>query len=229
LYKLIVDVYPSSQHTLHPRATQELKKMKPTTTTTNVFAIFLVFAFISIHLPSLATALVDIDGNLVRNGGSYYILPVMRGNGGGIGRTATGNETCPLTVVQQRSEVDNGIPVVISSPFRIGFLKEGLPLELSFPFVPLCTPTPSKWTLVKSLPEGAGVKLTGFYENEVSGFFEIRKQLDFYKLSFCASSNENCMDIGVHRDDEGNRLLVATDGNPFLVMFKSADSFAYSA
>ncbi|KAL1339223.1 hypothetical protein AAHE18_U019400 [Arachis hypogaea] len=202
-----------------------------TTTTTNVFAIFILFTFISIHLSSLATAeLVDTDGDLIRNGGLYYILPVFRGNGGGIGRTSTGNETCPLTVVQQRSEVDKGLPIIISSPFRIGFLYEGLPLDLSFSFVPLCTPTPSKWILVKGLLEGEGatVKLTGFYENEVQGWFEIRKHLDDYKLSFCASSNNNCVDIGVKRDDEGNRLLVATEDNPFVVNFKKATS-SYSA
>ncbi|RYR40199.1 hypothetical protein Ahy_A09g045910 [Arachis hypogaea] len=201
------------------------------TTTTNVFAIFILFAFISIHLPSLATAeLVDTDGNLLENGGLYFILPVFRGNGGGIGRISTGNETCPLTVVQQRSEVDNGSPIIISSPLKIPFLREGFSLDLSFSFVPFCTPTPSKWTLVKGLLEGEGatVKLTGFYENEMQGWFEIRKHLDDYKLSFCASSNNNCMDVGVKRDDVGNRLLVATEDNPFVVMFKKATS-SYSA
>ncbi|KAL1339226.1 hypothetical protein AAHE18_U019700 [Arachis hypogaea] len=173
-------------------------------TTTNVFAIFILFAFISIHLPSLATAeLVDTDGNLIENGGSYYILPVFRGNGGGIGQTATGNETCPLTVVQQHSEVDNGLPIIISSPLKIRYLGEGI-------------------------REGAAVKLTGFYENQVQGWFEIRKTLDVFKLSFCASSNNNCMDIGVKRDDEGNRLLVTTEDNPFVVVFKKARS-SYSA
>ncbi|XP_057723022.1 factor Xa inhibitor BuXI-like [Arachis stenosperma] len=200
-------------------------------TTTNVFAIFILFAFISIHLPSLATAeLIDTDGNLIENDGSYYILPVFRGNGGGIGQTATGNETCPLTVVQQHSEVDNGLPIIISSPLKIRYLGEGIRLDLSFSFVPLCTPIPSKWTLVKGLLEGEGaaVKLTGFYENQVQGWFEIRKTLDVFKLSFCASSNNNCMDIGVKRDDEGNRLLVTTEDNPFVVVFKKARS-SYSA
>ncbi|XP_057718931.1 factor Xa inhibitor BuXI-like [Arachis stenosperma] len=201
------------------------------TSTTNVFAIFILFAFISFHLPSLATAeLLDTDGDLIQNGGLYYILPVFRGNGGGIGRTTTGNETCPLTVVQQRSEVDNGLPIKISSLALILYLYEGLPLDLSFSAVPLCTPIPSRWTLVKGLlgGKGATVKLTGFYENEVQGWFEIRKHLDDYKLRFCASSNNNCVDIGVKRDDEGNRLLVATEDNPFVVMFKKAKS-SYSA
>ncbi|MQL41581.1 hypothetical protein EI012_27125, partial [Escherichia coli] len=111
------------------------------------FALFLLSVLTS-HLTS-ATVVPDIDGNPLRNGGTYYILPVFRGMGGGIERARTGNETCPLTVVQSRSEVSNGLPIRISSPYRIAIIKEGLPLELSFTFVPTCSPTPSKWTIVK--------------------------------------------------------------------------------
>ena len=80
-------------------------------------AFFLLSAFIS-HLPSATLAFVlDMDGEPLRNGGTYYILPVLRGRGGGIGRAATGNETCPLSVVQERFEGDIGLPIRISSPY----------------------------------------------------------------------------------------------------------------
>ncbi|MQI32350.1 hypothetical protein EI016_24570, partial [Escherichia coli] len=104
---------------------------------TTFFALFLLSVLTS-HLTS-ATVVPDIDGNPLRNGGTYYILPVFRGMGGGIERARTGNETCPLTVVQSRSEVSNGLPIRISSPYRIAIIKEGLPLELSFTFVPTCS------------------------------------------------------------------------------------------
>ena len=167
---------------------------------TILFAFFLLSAFIS-HLPSATLAFVlDTDGEPLRNGGTYYILPAIWARGGGIGRTATGNETCPLTVVQLPSELDNGLPIRISSPYKIAYIYEGLPLDLAFTFVPLCSPTPSKWTIIEELPEPGlpSVKLTG-YDNTVSGWFKIEKSVvNSHELTFCALSNGSCLNIGIY-------------------------------
>ncbi|KAI4299823.1 hypothetical protein L6164_033248 [Bauhinia variegata] len=88
------------------------------------FALFLLFAF-STKLPSATADFVqDVEGNLIENGGSYYILPVIRGHGGGLGLTQVGNETCPLTVAQARSEISSGSPVRIASPYLISHIYE---------------------------------------------------------------------------------------------------------
>jgi hypothetical protein len=56
---------------------------------------------------------LDISGNKVTTGVKYYILPVFRGKGGGLTVTNvnnlnSGNNTCPLYVLQEKLEVKNG-------------------------------------------------------------------------------------------------------------------------
>ncbi|KAI4299777.1 hypothetical protein L6164_033204 [Bauhinia variegata] len=68
------------------------------------FALFLLFAF-NRKLPSAtAQVVVDTNGDYVRNGGRYYLLPAFRGHGGGLRFAKLGNETCPLSVVQDPNE-----------------------------------------------------------------------------------------------------------------------------
>ncbi|CAI9273381.1 unnamed protein product [Lactuca saligna] len=57
------------------------------------------------------TQVRDLDGNLVRSGTEYYILPVIRGMGGGLILASTRNDSCPLDVVQANKEVYNGMPL----------------------------------------------------------------------------------------------------------------------
>ncbi|XP_054781851.1 trypsin inhibitor A-like [Prosopis cineraria] len=75
--------------------------MKP-----SLFSLSVLFAFIS----SFATAqfVLDIEGNYLINGGTYYILPHIWALGGGLKLAKTGNETYPLSVVQSPFETDNG-------------------------------------------------------------------------------------------------------------------------
>ncbi|KAI4352002.1 hypothetical protein L6164_006295 [Bauhinia variegata] len=59
----------------------------------------------------IVDAIHDTDGDPVLNGaGRYHILPVFRGNGGGLTLARAGNETCPRTVVQAHSQLSNGLP-----------------------------------------------------------------------------------------------------------------------
>ncbi|TKY66247.1 Kunitz-type trypsin inhibitor KTI1 [Spatholobus suberectus] len=191
---------------------------------TTLFALFLLSAFTS-YLPSATTAFVlDTDGDPLLNGGTYYVLPVIRGKGGGIELAKTGNETCPLTVVQ--SPLDKGLPTRISSPYRILYIYEGLPLNIQFTVVPLCASTPSKWTIVEGLLEGPAVKITG-YANTVAGWFSIEKaSLDYndYKLVFSEIDGSISGYIGIHIDSEGNRQLVVTKNDPLLVHFQKVES-----
>ncbi|RDX65764.1 Kunitz-type trypsin inhibitor KTI1, partial [Mucuna pruriens] len=193
---------------------------------TTLLALFLLCVFTP-HLASSTTDfVVDTDGDYLRNGGTYYVLPVIRGRGGGIEQALTGNETCPLTVVQSPLEVSKGLPLIISSPFRILYIYEGLILNIRFTFVPSCAPVPSTWTIVEGLPEGLAVKLTG-YENTVPGWFKIKRaSLDFndYKLVFCARDDSTCGDIGIYIDRHGIRRLVVTQNDPLLVRFQKVTS-----
>jgi len=60
---------------------------------------------------------VDVNGNPIFPGLTYYIIPAIRGPpGGGLKLAQTGNSHCPLTVLQDYSEVFRGFPVRFTIP-----------------------------------------------------------------------------------------------------------------
>ncbi|KAG5027490.1 hypothetical protein JHK82_023340 [Glycine max] len=205
--------------------------MKSTTS----LALFLLCALTSSYQPSATADIVfDTEGNPIRNGGTYYVLPVIRGKGGGIEFAKTETETCPLTVVQSPFEVSKGLPLIISSPFKILDITEGLILSLSFTYVPPCASTPSRWTVIlKGLPEELHVKLTG-YKNTIDGWFRIQRassESNYYKLVFCTSNDDSsCGDIVAPIDREGNRPLIVThdQNHPLLVQFQKVEAYESS-
>ena len=137
------------------------------------FALFLVCAFTISYLPSATAQFVlDTDDDPLQNGGTYYMLPVMRGKGGGIEVDSTGKEICPLTVVQSPNELDKGIGLVFTSPLHALFIAEGYPLSIkfdSFAVIPLCGVMPTKWAIVER--EGLqAVKLAA--RDTVDGWYE---------------------------------------------------------
>ncbi|TKY66244.1 Kunitz-type trypsin inhibitor KTI1 [Spatholobus suberectus] len=189
---------------------------------TTLLALFLLSAFTS-YLPLATAVVLDTDGEPVRNGGGmYFVLPVLRGRGGGLALAATGNETyCPLSVVQSRSEVFKGLPTTFSSLLRIPFIGEGHRLNIRFSYVPWCAPTPSSWTVVKDLPEGPAVKLGN--ENTLPYRFTIEKASSAYNdytLLFCESEGSKCGYLGTPIDGDRNWPLVVTENNPLVVKFQ---------
>ncbi|KAK4269866.1 hypothetical protein QN277_022967 [Acacia crassicarpa] len=125
----------------------------------SLIALFTLFAFIASS--AKAEFVVDVNGDPVINGGTYYILPYIWALGGGVGLAKTGNETCPLTVVQSRAEVDNGLPWRISSPLRILYLPTNARLDFFSVQgkVPNCVPSPSSWTIVEKEDGVKSVKI----------------------------------------------------------------------
>ncbi|KAK7256225.1 hypothetical protein RIF29_29663 [Crotalaria pallida] len=198
--------------------------------TFTLFALFFLVA-ITTHLPS-ATAqdvVFDTDGNPLRSYGAYYILPVLRGSGGGIELAQTGNDTCPLTVAQSHSEASFGIPITISSPIFILNIIEGIRLKLHFrdTDLPSCVPTPANWNVKdEQAVKGWSIKVSDDSEKK-PGWFSIQKfghGAHFYKLVFSSHDDVVSRDIGIDSDSDGTRrLVVMTKYNkfPFLVQFKS--------
>ncbi|KAL2336501.1 hypothetical protein Fmac_010947 [Flemingia macrophylla] len=196
-----------------------------TTTSSTMFTLFfLLFAFTTSATTN--DVVTDRDGEALRNGGAYHILPLFGVKGGGVELALTGKETCPLTVVQSPSAaIFEGLPVKISSPYRTAYISEGLILSLAFASSPPCAPSPATWTVVKGLPEGQAVKLPG-YRATVSGWFKIEKSdLEYlYKVVFCARGAGTCADVGVSVDGR----LVVTDDEGIVVEFTKASSVAYA-
>ncbi|KAL3007397.1 hypothetical protein AAZX31_08G332300 [Glycine max] len=215
-----------------------------------LFPLFFLLCAFTSYLPS-ATAdddhVYDTDGDKLQYGVNYFVLPVIRGNGGGIQVAKAGNETCPLTVVQSGNELSEGLPIKIASRSAgVAFITQGqLFKSIQFGVFPStlrpgCPPSPipskwdppSEWTIVAGLPErGLAVKLVG-YQNRVSGWFSIVKVADDassssvgYKLVFCRWPEEEvaihlCKNVGIHTDGKGIRRLVLSANTPLVVQFQ---------
>ncbi|QCE11207.1 kunitz-type trypsin inhibitor KTI1-like [Vigna unguiculata] len=179
---------------------------------TTFFSLFLLCAF-TWNLPSASADVVDTDGNPLENSGTYFVRPVIiTGNGGGVEFAATGNETCPLSVIQVSSPFANGIPILILSPEEKLYIEEGSLVDIGFSFVPLCSPYPSKWTAVKGLGDKLSIKLNG-YDNIVAGKFTIKGRppiIGGYRILFCPDDESSCGYVGIQFDDKRNRHLVVT-------------------
>ena len=172
---------------------------------------------------------LDISGQELRTGTDYYILPVIRGRGGGLTLASTGNETCPLDVVQEQQEVSNGLPLTFS-PMNVqkGVVRVSTDLNVKFSAATICVQS-TVWTLENDESTQKRVVTTGGVEGNpgretISNWFKIEKFEDDYKLVFCPEVCDICRpvcgDLGVFTDG-GIRRLAISDV-PLKVMFKRA-------
>nr|GFA07920.1 Kunitz-like protease inhibitor [Tanacetum cinerariifolium] len=192
--------------------------------------VFLLFtSVISLSLAQRSPDPIrDIDGNLVRSGTDYYILPVFRGRGGGVTLAPTRNDSCPLDVVQANLEVDNGLPLKFTpvDPKK-GVIRESTDLNIIFSASSICIQS-NVWMLEEYegqlIVTGHGVSGNPGQET-ISNWFKIEKFDQDYKLVFCPTVCDLCRpvcgDIGVNIDENGSRRLAISDV-PFKIMFKKA-------
>ncbi|QCE11034.1 chymotrypsin inhibitor 3-like [Vigna unguiculata] len=182
-----------------------------------LFALFLLSA-LTLYPPSTtAQPVTDANGNIVKNGGRFFILPLFFGaGGGGIRRARTGYETSPLSVVQSPLETDDGQPWIITSIFKSGFIPEGSRVSISYEYVELGDSVESnEWSAVAGLPEGTLVKVG--YPNTINGSFSIHRasSANSYKFLFCSASSSVCGNVGIVLDKAGNRLLAIKQETSF--------------
>ena len=208
--------------------------MKPTLL---ILISFFIFAFVT-KAPLVVTAdsspdpVLDIASEKLHTGTDYYILPVVRGRGGGLTLASTGNETCPLDVVQERQEVDNGLPVTFS-PVNIkkGVVRLSTDNNIKFSASTICVQS-TVWKLDSHDDSlGQWFVTTGGVEGNpgretTSNWFKIEKFDDDYKLVFCPSVCDTCRvlcrDIGIYIDQATGIRRLALSDTPFKVMFKKA-------
>ncbi|KAL6583648.1 hypothetical protein OROMI_002937 [Orobanche minor] len=211
----------------------------------NLFSIYYTISLLS--APAAAAAeqpspVLDTDGNQVRAGADYYILPVVRGRGGGLTLSPARNKTCPLNVVQEQSEVKNGLPLTFRpvNPKK-SVVRVSTDQNIKFSAATTCVQS-TVWSLEYDESNGEYLIGTGGVEGNpgggtVSNWFKIEKYDDddddgnkgdsnyYYKLVFCPTvcnyCKVICREIGVSVKD-GKRVLGLTNDVPFLVMFKKA-------
>ncbi|QHO14022.1 kunitz-type trypsin inhibitor-like 2 protein [Arachis ipaensis] len=195
-------------------------------------ALLALFALSTTLLPLIMAAeqVVDTSGNAIFPGGRFYIMPNIFGAaGGGVKFGRTGNQICPVTVLQDYSEVIKGLPVkfAIKQDIGPGIIFTGTPLEISFEYKPGCAES-SKWVVIDDLP--APYVAIGGAENHpgkiiIDGSFKIEKVGTFsYKLIFCPSITAPpglCYDIGRYDDKHGRRLIL-TNKDAYELVFEDA-------
>ncbi|XP_024991145.1 kunitz trypsin inhibitor 1-like [Cynara cardunculus var. scolymus] len=79
--------------------------------------IFFNLFIITTTFPLLSTSsdlIYDSAGNKLLKGLPYYILPLLRGTGGGLTLSQTTKNTCPLNITQEPFEVNNGVPFIFT-------------------------------------------------------------------------------------------------------------------
>ncbi|WMV35504.1 hypothetical protein MTR67_028889 [Solanum verrucosum] len=179
---------------------------------------------------SSSSPVLDINGDKVQAGPNYFILPVIRGKGGGLypSNVKQHNSTCPRDIIQETDEVQQGLPVVFT---RLDAKKDVVRVSTDVN-VRFYTPTIcARETIWKLGAYDDKLKqyfvVTGGVEGNpgpktVGNWFKIEKFGSDYKFVFCPTvckfCKVICKDVGVFMKD-GVRFLALSD-TPFKVMFK---------
>ncbi|KAK7380140.1 hypothetical protein VNO78_32588 [Psophocarpus tetragonolobus] len=201
----------------------------------------LSFAFtVELFIGTTAAApetVLDTSGHKLRTGAKYYILPVLRGKGGGLTVSSSGNDTCPLFVVQEKLQVMKGTPVTFT-PYnsKRGVILTSTDLNIKSNGTSTTCDKPRVWKLLKVLT-GVWFLSTGGVEGKpgvdtVVNWFKIEKAHKGYVLSFCptmcncpsvCNCYTLCRELGLYVGDDGNKHLSLSDQVPsFRVKFKRA-------
>lgn len=192
------------------------------------------FVLAAVLAASAYAAVLDIDGDMMFHG-SYYVLPVIRGQGGGVTLEGRGGQLCPFDIVQESSEVEEGIPVKFSNwrP-RVGFVPESEDLNIKTDVGATICIQSTYWRVGKFDYErkqyfvvaGRGPNPEGTGKDSLSFFKIVKSGDDAYKFVFCPrtwdSDCPKCSDVGIFVDELGVRRLALSD-KPFLVTFKKAN------
>ncbi|CAE5963992.1 unnamed protein product [Arabidopsis arenosa] len=134
------------------------------------FYFLLAFAAVLAATTANAQPVLDIDGDIIF-GGSYYVLPVIRGQGGGVTLSGRGDQPCPLDIVQESSEVDEGIPVKFSNwRSRVGFVPESESLNIETDIAATVCVQSTYWWIDATWRVTAGPKPEGFGEDSSPKF-----------------------------------------------------------
>jgi len=103
----------------------------------------------------------------------------------------------------------------LQSLFASAFIPEGR-IYISYDYVPQPGVPSNYWTAVEGEAERTVVKVG--YPNSLQGFFTIYRtsSVNSYKFQFCSNDDAtSCSNVGIIRDDAGNRLLAINPENTF--------------
>ena len=162
-------------------------------TTSFLFSLLLIALAVKpfpVAAESSPDPVLDTEGKQLRSGVDYYILPVIRGRGGGLTLASTGNENCPLDVVQEQHEVSNGLPLMFMpvNPKK-SMIRVSTDHNIEFFAATICVQS-TVWKLEYDESSGQWFFTTGWVEGNLgrgtlSNQFKIEKYEDDNNLVFC--------------------------------------------
>lgn len=205
--------------------------------TNTVLLLFALVIFLLTNLLVISAAtnqVLDIDGQQLRTGKDYYILPVVRGNGGGLKLYSGRTSQCPLDVVQEGGELNRGVPVTfLPVNHTETTIKESTDLNIKFSGGSICKES-TVWRLDAASSQ-LFISTGGVVGNPgratLSNWFRIDKLEGsnnnwWYKLVFCPGVCDTCRpicgELGIIIEKSGTRRLALNTGRTFQVFFKKA-------
>lgn len=190
-------------------------------------ALFLI-ALLFIFPFAGSTTVKDIEGRKLRADIKYHVLPVIRGGGGGLA-LGSRNRTCPFNVMQENSELSQGLSLIfLPIDDNSKFIRLSYDVNIAFHAATTCI-RPTGWMVgtVDSIT-GRRYVTTGAVPGRpgvetVSHWFKLEKhEMMGYKIVYCPSvcsfCKVVCANVGVFSEDE-RRWLGLTD-DPLLLSFK---------
>ncbi|KAI4346216.1 hypothetical protein L6164_013285 [Bauhinia variegata] len=181
-------------------------------------SFFFFFVLLATTLPSTrAKNAFDTDGNPIISGQSYYIIPVNTNSGGGPTLSQTGDDTCPLTVVQDADTSSTGLPARLTDYEAIYHVEEDALTRIAFigNGISSCAPSAALWAQV-----GKYVKIVDTYSEIYYGFRFLRYSSSpyTYYMTACFDPMLNCSPVITNN----GTLVVSNSGDPWVVKFKRA-------
>lgn len=197
-----------------------------------VWALLLSSLSILSFMALTDTIVLDMDGAKLRTSSNYYVVPVIRGKGGGGLGIGLRDNTCPFFVLQENFEVSNGIPLRFFHADRnLKAVNISVDVNVVFSTATTCVQS-TAWRLgeIDDLTGKRYVKTGGIVGNPglgtVNNWFKIEKHGGGgdYKLVYCPGVCKFCKgvcgDLGVLYED-GSRWLGLSDA-PLAMTFKKA-------
>ncbi|KAL8218282.1 hypothetical protein R6Q57_021655 [Mikania cordata] len=91
-------------------------------------------------LSGSSTGIYDSSCNKLLRGIPYYILPLLRGSGGGLTVSQTTKKACPLNVTQEAFEVNHGVPFIFN-PIILDeqFIRGAYPISIEADVINPCS------------------------------------------------------------------------------------------
>ncbi|MFS7960253.1 putative proteinase inhibitor I3, Kunitz legume, kunitz inhibitor STI-like superfamily [Helianthus anomalus] len=107
---------------------------------TTFSSIFLNIFLFTTTISPLTAIIHDSSGNKLLHGIPYYILPLLRGSGGGLTVSQTTKTSCPLNITQEPFEVNRGIPFTFN-PIVLDeqFIRGAYPLSIEADVINPCS------------------------------------------------------------------------------------------